>query len=64
MFFDIFSDFFLWSQPHYYIFALTDYRVIFLQTAFKKNVKKKGFSFLKLFFKNRKWTKINVQIRI
>ena len=50
MFFDIFSDFFLWSQPHYYIFALTDYRVIFLQTAFKKKCKKKGIFIFETLF--------------
>ena len=32
-FFRIFPLFFLWSQPHFYIFALTVYHVIFLQSA-------------------------------
>jgi hypothetical protein len=60
----VFSIFSLWSQPHFCFFALTDYHVKLIKNAFKKKCKKKGFSFLKLFFKNRKWTKINVQIQI
>ena len=45
-----FPLFFLWSQSIFYIFALTVYHVNLLQSAFKKECKKKGFSFLKLFF--------------
>lgn len=61
--FSFFPIFFLWSQPHFYVFTLTDYHAKLVKNAFKKKCKKKGFSFLKLFFKNRKWTKINVQIQ-
>ena len=63
-FFQVFSIFSLWSRSRFCFFVLTDYHVKLIKNAFKKKCKKKGFSFLKLFFKNQKWTKINVQIQI
>jgi hypothetical protein len=59
-----FPLFFLWSQDHFHIIRLIEHRVKFGICGSKKKHKKKGFQFLKLFFKNENWTFIFVHLLI
>jgi len=55
-----FSLFSLWSQHHFHIIRLIEYHAKHAKNVTKKKHKKKGFCFLKLFFKNENWTFIFV----
>ena len=62
--FAFFSLFSLWSRCIFHIFHLIEYRSKCVKIYVKKNSKKKGFHFLKLFFKNENWTFIFVHFWI
>jgi len=59
-----FPLFFLWSQRHFHIIHLIEYHAKHAKKVVKKKHKKKGFCFLKLFFKNENWTFIFVHLLI